>query len=170
MYRLQDFWERLLETVGIRKGVGSLTPETWPEVLYLSAVTISCTFQTTLKTILSTVCFRTAISVHVFSTLKHTLRTMSVEDSVYCLMFNEMSIRDNVHFNQKFGCIEGFEGLGSHGRTNNIANHALVFMHCSLYKKWKQPVSYYLIHGSAKGEMPVNFLIEVLDTCYDAGL
>jgi hypothetical protein len=42
--------------------------------------------------------------------------------------YDEMSVRKNVLFNQKFGCIEGFEGLGSYGRTNSIANHALVFI------------------------------------------
>jgi len=26
-------------------------------------------------------------------------------------MFDEMSIRENLHFNQKFGCIDGFEDL-----------------------------------------------------------
>jgi hypothetical protein len=62
-------------------------------------------------------------------------------------MFDKMSIRENLHFNQKFDCIEGFEDLGSHSRTSNIANHALVFMLHGLHKKWKQPVAYYLIHG-----------------------
>jgi hypothetical protein len=27
-------------------------------------------------------------------------------------MFDEMSIRENLHFDQKFGCVEGFEDLG----------------------------------------------------------
>jgi len=53
---------------------------------------------------------------------------MSDKDRMCSLMFDEMSIRKNVLFNQKFGCIEGFEDLGSHGRTSSIANHALVFM------------------------------------------
>jgi len=57
MYRLQDFWQQLLGTVGIgqkagggasKKGVGSLPPEIWPKILYLSPVTISSTFQTNL--------------------------------------------------------------------------------------------------------------------------
>jgi hypothetical protein len=39
-----------------------------------------------------------------------------------------MSIREHLHFNQKTYCIEGFEDLGSHGRTSNIANCALFFM------------------------------------------
>jgi len=36
-------------------------------------------------------------------------------------MFDEMSIRRNLHFNQKFGSIEGFEDLGNQGRASNIA-------------------------------------------------
>jgi hypothetical protein len=85
-------------------------------------------------------------------------------------MFDEMSIRENLRFNQNFDCIEGFEDRGSHGRTSNIANHALVFVLHGLHKKWKQPVAYYLIHGSTKGDMFVNFWMEVLDACHNAGL
>jgi hypothetical protein len=52
-------------------------------------------------------------------------------------MFDEMSALETLHFNQKFGCIEGFEDFGSHGRTSSIANHALVFMLHGHRKKWK---------------------------------
>jgi hypothetical protein len=123
----------------------------------------------TLQSILNTVHFGTGISAHVFSTLKGNVQKMSDQDRVCCLMFDEMSLRENLRYNQKFGCIEGFEDLGSHGRTSSIANHVLVFMLRGLRKKWKQPVAYYLVHGSTKGEMLVNFLMEVLDACYNAG-
>jgi len=123
-----------------------------------------------LQSILNTIHFRTGISAHVFNTLKRTLQTMSHGDNVCCLMFDEMSIRENLHFNQKLGGIDGFEDLGSHSRTSSIVNHALVFMLRGLRKRWKQPVAYYLIHGSTKGEMLVNFLMEVLDACHNAGL
>jgi hypothetical protein len=73
-----------------------------------------------------------------------------------------------LRYNQKFGCIEGFEDLGSYGRMSSIANHALAFMLLGLRKKWKQPVAYYLVHGSTKGEMLVNLLMDVLDACYNA--
>jgi len=75
----------------------------------------------------------------------------------------KLSIRENLHFNQKFGCIDGFEDLGIQGWRSNIANHALVFMLHGLHKRWKLTVAYYLIHGNTKGEMLVKFLIEVLD-------
>ena len=84
-------------------------------------------------------------------------------------MFDEISVRENLHYNQKFSCIESSEDLGSHGRMSSIANHALVFTCCGLRKKWKQLVAYYFIRGNTKGEMLVNLLMEVLDACYSAG-
>jgi len=97
---------------------------------------------------------------------KEEVLVVSDKDHVCCLMFDKMSIRQHLHLNQKFDCIEGFEDLGSHGRTSNIANHALVFMLHGLHKRWTQPVAYYLICGSTKHEMLVNFLMEVLDACH----
>jgi hypothetical protein len=72
-------------------------------------------------------------------------------------MFDEMSI--TICISIRIGCIEGFVELGSHCGTSSIANHTLVFMLCPLCKKWKQPVACYLILGSTKGEMLVNFLM-----------
>jgi len=95
---------------------------------------------------------------------------MSEKDWYCCLLFDEMSIRENVRFNQKFNCVEGFEDLGSKGRMCNIANHALLFMDRGLHRKWKQPVAYYLSCGSTKAEMLVQFLKEVLDACQNVGL
>jgi hypothetical protein len=123
-----------------------------------------------LKSLLNTVHFRTGINTHVFDALRHSLQKISAKDRYCFLLFDEMSIRENVWFNQKFDCIEGFKNLGSQGRTCNIANHALLFMICGLHRKWKRPVAYYLSHGSTKAEMPVQFLKEVLDACQNFGL
>jgi len=98
------------------------------------------------------------------------MQKISEKDRYCCLLFDEMSIRENVRFNQKFNCIEEFEDLGSKGRTCNIANHALLFMVGGLHQKWKQPVAYYLSRGSTKAEMLVQFLKEVLDACQNVGL
>ena len=95
---------------------------------------------------------------------------MSEKDRYCCLLFDEMSTRKNVWFNQKFDCIEGYEDLGSRGRTCNIANHAPLFMVRGLYRKWKQSVAYYLSRGSTKAEMLEQFLIDVLGACQNVGL
>jgi len=86
----------------------------------------------------------------VFSTLKRTFQTRD-EDRVFCLMFDEKAIREKLCSIHKFRCVAGFEDLGNHGRTNNIANHAMVFKLHGLYNKCKQPVAYYLIVGGARG-------------------
>jgi len=78
-------------------------------------------------------------------------------------MFDEMSMREYLHFNQKSESIEGFGEFGSHDRTSNIVNHALSCMLDGLLKRWKQPVAYYLIGGSTKVEMLLNLLMEILD-------
>ena len=39
-----------------------------------------------------------------------------------------------------------------------------------LCNKWKQPVAFYLIRGSTKGETLVIFFMEVFDACHNAGL
>ena len=86
---------------------------------------------------------------------------MSEKDQYCCVLFDEMSIRENVWFNQKFDCIEGYE---------DTANHAQLFMVHGLHWKWKQPVAYYLSRGSTKAEMLMQFLKEVLDACQNVGL
>jgi hypothetical protein len=92
---------------------------------------------------------------------------MTDEYHVFGLMLDEMSIRENLCSIHKFSCMEGFVDFGNHGRTSNIAYHALVFMLHGLYNKWKQPVAYYLMDGGAKGEMFVNSLMEVLEASHN---
>ena len=91
----------------------------------------------TLQSLINTVHFRTGIDTHVFDALRHSLQKMCEKVWHCCILFDEMSSRENVWFNQKFDHSEGFEDLGSQGRTCNIANHALLFMVCGLHRKWK---------------------------------
>jgi hypothetical protein len=81
-----------------------------------------------------------------------------------------MSVGENLHFSQKFDCTEGFENCGSQGRTCNIANHALVFIICGLYRNLKQPMAYNFICGSSNAEVIVQYLKKVLLFCHNAEL
>ena len=117
----------------------------------------------TLQSVLNTVHFAAGINAHVFSALQHSLQKMFDRDR-YCCLFDEMSIRENVRFNQKLYCIEGFEDYGTE-RARRIANHVLLFLVHGLHQKWKQPVAYYFIRGSTKSNLLERFLKEVLGTC-----
>jgi hypothetical protein len=54
----------------------------------------------TLQSLLNTVHFKTSNNAHVFCALQHSLQKMSGKDHYCCRMFDEMSIRENLHFNQ----------------------------------------------------------------------
>jgi hypothetical protein len=73
----------------------------------------------TLQSILGTVHFAAGINARVFGALQHSLQKMSDRDRYCCLLFDEMSIRENVRFNQTLDCIEGFEDYGTE-RTPEI--------------------------------------------------
>jgi hypothetical protein len=59
----------------------------------------------TLQSILGTVHFAAGINARVFGALQHSLQKMSDRDRYCCLLFDEMSIRENVCFNQTLDCI-----------------------------------------------------------------
>ncbi|PNF15446.1 hypothetical protein B7P43_G18115, partial [Cryptotermes secundus] len=171
---------QLLGTAGrdLKEGGGISKRKCWL-CLSLSIVPNPVSFSThysilpsrqSLQSVLNTVPFRTGVNAHVFHALEQSLHKMSGRDRYCCLMFDEISIRENLHFDQQFDCIEGFEDCGSQGRSCSIANHALLFMIRGLGRKWKQPVAYYFTRGSTKAEMIVQYLKEVLDICQNAGL
>lgn len=117
---------------------------------------------------MNTVPFKTDINAHVFRALQHSLQIISGTDHYCCLMFDEMSIKESIHFSEKLDYIEGFKDCGNQGRMHNIANDALVFMTCGIHKKWMQAVTYGFIRGSTKAEVTVQYLNEVLDACQNA--
>ena len=124
----------------------------------------------TLQRILNQLVVRPGINDQVMDSLKTYVQNLNVEDRVCSLMFDEMSLRENMHFNRQFDCIEGFEDYANHGRTRNVANQALVFMVRGLRLKWKQPVAFYFSHNNTRSEILKQLLLDVLTACQDAGL
>ena len=109
------------------------------------------------------------IKAHLFGALLHSLQKMSVRDWYCCLLFDEISVRENVLFNLKHDCIEGVEDYETE-RTCNIARHCCSFQGHGLHQKWKQPVAYYFSHGNTKANLLVRFLNKFLGSSQNAGL
>ena len=69
------------------------------------------------------------------------------------LVFDEMSIKQSLVYNEGTDSVEGFEDFGNLGQTRYIANHATAFMVRGLASKWKQPVGYFLSSGPIKAKI-----------------
>ncbi|KAI4468043.1 e3 sumo-protein ligase [Holotrichia oblita] len=55
-----------------------------------------------------------------------------------------------LQYNQSADCIDGFEDLGNGQRRPVFAEHALVFMARGIFRKWKQPISFYFTKSGMK--------------------
>lgn len=66
-----------------------------------------------------------------------------------------------IEYNKVLNEIEGFEDLGTLGRTNKLGSHALVIMVRGLYAKWKIPLCYFFTGSGVKG----NNLVTIVEEC-----
>lgn len=82
-----------------------------------------------------------------FAEVFKALSTLDPEDKDCCLMFDAMSIRKQVLWDDKTGKFIGNCDMGNELEiegTNTAATEVLVFMIVSLNGKWKLPVGYFL--------------------------
>uniref|UniRef100_A0ABD2VRT2 THAP-type domain-containing protein n=1 Tax=Trichogramma kaykai TaxID=54128 RepID=A0ABD2VRT2_9HYME len=86
------------------------------------------------------------------------------------MMWDEMSIRSCLEYNEKDDYIEGFEDLGEYGRTNAIATQVLVIMLSGLQSNWKQAIFFGFSKGSVSTETLKKIIIDMLDKIENTGL
>ena len=89
-------------------------------------------------------------SQSVLDALTQKVKAMAPIDRNVALVFDEMSIKQGLVYNEGSDIVEGFEDFGDIGQTRYIANHAIAFMVRGLASKWKQPVGYFLSSGPIK--------------------
>ena len=94
--------------------------------------------------------------------------SMSSQDKVVAVAFDEMSIRKAPTYDQGRDAIEGIAEAPT--KTHDIADHALVFMVRGLCSKWKQPVGYFLSSGPMRGLEMKMLLLMCIDKLHDIGL
>ena len=67
-------------------------------------------------------------SESVFEALTVKARVMNERDHNVSIVFDEMSIKQALLYNEKHDTIEGFEDFGFIGKTKYIANYAIAFV------------------------------------------
>jgi hypothetical protein len=77
-----------------------------------------------------------------------------------------MYIKEFLEYSKDYDFIEGFQDLGSYGRSNKSANCVLVFMARGIYSKWKFPIAYFLTHSTINKKILKNVIIGFVPETY----
>ena len=107
-------------------------------------------------------------NVNILQAMKQKVSSMKCK--LCAVVMDEMSIKESLYYNVEKDSVEGFEDFGSQGRTQYVANHAMVFMVRGLLSKWKQPVGYFLSSGPMSGSLMKTLLFECIEKLADIGL
>lgn len=113
--------------------------------------------------------FPTGFNKFLFSKIRIKSSTMLPMEQACVICFDEMAIKENFVYSPVLDLIEGYEDLGSAGRTKLSAKKALVFMARGLYAKWKMPIGYFLSNKGVDAKNLVVFINDCLDKVTEAG-
>jgi hypothetical protein len=119
--------------------------------------------KSTISKFLQKVPFQTGINMQLFEKLKTRVSKMSNVNKLCRVMFDEISLATNLTYCKLTDSIIGYEDLGTLGRTNSCANHALVFMVQSIYSGWKQRVAYSFTKDTIKSKDLRYLIREVIE-------
>ena len=98
------------------------------------------------------------------------VQAMDPIDRNVALVFDELSIKQGLVYNEGTDSVEGFEDFGDVGQSRYIANHAIAFMVRGLASKWKQPVGYFLSSGPIKATILRSLTKQCIDKIDKTGL
>ena len=113
---------------------------------------------------------RPGVSEQFLETFKLRVKSMSEQSKLCAIVFDEMSLKENVNYDIHADQIEGLEDLGHLGRSRYVANHAIVFMARGLVEKWKQPFAYYLSSSTMSPSNLKLLLLHCIDKLLQCGL
>ncbi|KAL4091160.1 hypothetical protein QTP88_025897 [Uroleucon formosanum] len=108
--------------------------------------------ESTVRRWLNSICFSTGFSDKYMEQIKLKTSRMSYVEKKCVILLDEISIMKCVEYNKILDLIEGFEDVGTLGRTNKIGSHALVVMLRGLYSNWKFPFCYFFTGSGVKGD------------------
>ena len=111
-----------------------------------------------------------SLSGSVIDALTLKVQAMDPIDCNVALVFDEMSIKQGLVYNEGTDSVEGFEDFGDAGQTRYITYHAIAFMVRGLATKWKQPVGYFLSYGPIKAALLRSLTKQCIDKIDKTGL
>jgi DNA transposase THAP9 len=113
--------------------------------------------------------FKTGFNNGILKQLKIKTGTMTEQERFCTLIFDEMKIKNFLEYSKFLDLVEGFEDLGSIGRSKKLAGQAMVFMIRGVYSSWKLPFAYFLPSTSVNHGALSELLIEAITKLFDCG-
>ncbi|CAI6351142.1 unnamed protein product [Macrosiphum euphorbiae] len=107
--------------------------------------------------------FRPGFNSNLYQQIKMKVSSMTYEETFCTLIFDEMKIKRFLEYSKVLDTVEGFEDLGTFGRTSAMASQAMVFMIRGIYSSWKLPVSYFLSSTSMKATTLSEIILEQIN-------
>ena len=126
--------------------------------------------KSTIQETLSKFIFDTGINDDMLHKLEISIQNLKPIDRVCSLIFDEISLAKGCVLDPRLKKVTGYVDLGSLGRKNILADHALVFMVNGLHKIWKQPIAYYFTKNSISTDSLKQIIVEIISKLQSIGL
>ncbi|KAF0704226.1 Transposable element P transposase, partial [Aphis craccivora] len=130
---------------------------------YLRSLQISLPGLTTIKRWIGASKFKPGFNSGLFKQIKMKVDSMTHEETFCTLIFDEMKIKRFLEYSKVLDAVEGYEDLGTFGRSSAMASQAMVFMIRGIYSPWKLPISYFLSSTSMKATTLSELILEQIN-------
>jgi len=118
----------------------------------------------TLTTLLRKFPLTEGLNEHLLKHLEGSIRKMNKQQRCCIVMFDEMSLSTELHYDPKEDRICGLT------QNFGIVDHANVFMVQGIYTKWKQPLCFTFSDGPIKTFELKNMIVDIIKNCQKIGL
>lgn len=114
--------------------------------------------------------FQPGYQSNIMDVLKSRVAHMTEMEKVCSILIDEISIKEGLTYDEYDDRIVGLEDFGFIGRSNEVANMALVVMIRGIASNWKQPLCYFLSRGGTGAEKLTMIIKETIQRLSDIGL
>lgn len=124
----------------------------------------------TLQTVLQNIKMNTGVYPCVMSHLKKEAEKITEKNKVCVVMFDEIALKKRLIYDIASDKVDGYVDIAAEGgRTQEIADHALVFMLQGIHKKFKQPIAHYFVKGTISTQKLAVIIKNVIQAVRDTG-
>ncbi|KAJ2937540.1 hypothetical protein O0L34_g19047 [Tuta absoluta] len=124
--------------------------------------------KSTLNKMISELNVEAGINEQIFKAVTQEVSTWE-ENKKYCsILFDEMALEAGLTYDRNKDLIDGFVELNA--KTDDFADHALVFMLRGAIHKWQQPLVFYFCKGATSAINLKNIIKQIVVAVGDAGL